>query len=135
MILPVSAQRFCSRNRVTEGVGHGDPKSAREKFKGVKLRPILASSGTSPFWVRACILLCICLLLKLFLKSTLAREKYKPSDGTANFGLLRDPSFLGPRMRDKCSVFFSYFCKVPSKRSLAGYTLQKIFSGVPTKKC
>ena len=28
-----------------------------------------------------------------------AREKFNPSDGTANVGLLRDPSFLGPGMR------------------------------------
>ena len=55
MILPVSAQRFCCRNRVTEGRGHWGDKSAR--------------------------------------------EKYKPSDGTANFGLLRDPSFLAPSMQ------------------------------------
>ena len=39
-----------------------------------------------------------------------AREKYKPSDGTANFGLLRDPSFLGSRMQDKCiNAFLSFF--------------------------
>ena len=60
MILPVSAQRFCCRNRVREGVGHWGAKSAREKFN--------------------------------------------PSDGTANFGLLRDPSFLGPRMRNCIKV-------------------------------
>ena len=34
-----------------------------------------------------------------------AREKYKGSDGTANFGLLRDPSFLGPSMRDSMYMF------------------------------
>ena len=28
-----------------------------------------------------------------------AREQFNASDGTANFGLLRDPSFLAPRMR------------------------------------
>ena len=55
MILPVSAQRFCCRNRVTEGVAPWGAKSAREKFN--------------------------------------------PSDGTANFGLLRDPSFLAASMR------------------------------------
>ena len=40
-----------------------------------------------------------------------AREKYKPSDGTANFGLLRDPSFLGPGMRNSLcvAVFVSFF--------------------------
>ena len=55
MILPVSAQRFCCRNRVARSRGHWGAKSAREKFN--------------------------------------------PSDGTANFGLLRDPSFLAPGMR------------------------------------
>ena len=33
-----------------------------------------------------------------------AREKFNPSDGTANFGLLRDPSFLGARMRNSIKV-------------------------------
>ena len=67
MILPVSAQRFCCRNRVERVVGHWGAKSAREKFKG--------------------------------------------SDGTANFGLLRDPSFLGPGMRISLyvAVFESFF--------------------------
>ena len=50
MILPVSAQRFCCRNRVREVVAHWGAKSAREKYKG--------------------------------------------SDGMANFGLLRDSSFF-----------------------------------------
>ena len=54
MILHVSAQRFCCRNRVARVVGHWGAKSAREKYKG--------------------------------------------SDGTANFGLLRDPTFLAARM-------------------------------------
>ena len=54
MILPVSAQRFCCRNRVARGVALWGAKSAREKFN--------------------------------------------PSDGTANFDLLRDPSFLGARV-------------------------------------
>ena len=40
-------------------------------------------------------------------------SKSKPSDGTANFGLLRDPSFLGPRMRDKCiNAFLELFFKL-----------------------
>ena len=69
MILPVSAQRFCCRNRVERGVAHWGAKSAREKFKG--------------------------------------------SDGTANFGLLRDPSFLAARMRDKCiNAFLELFFKL-----------------------
>ena len=80
MILPVSAQRFCCRNRVARVVGHWGAKSAREKFKG--------------------------------------------SGGTANFGLLRDPSFLGPGMRTKCinpflSVFF-YFHQKDSKNHPIG---------------
>ena len=54
MILPVSAQRFCCRNRVKRVGAHWGAKSAREKYKG--------------------------------------------SDGTANFGLLRDRSFLAARM-------------------------------------
>ena len=61
MILPVSAQRFCCRNRVERGVGHWGAKSAR--------------------------------------------EKYKPSDGTANFGLLRDLSFLASGMRTSMYMF------------------------------
>ena len=69
MILPVSAQRFCCRNRVREVVAHWGAKSAREKYKG--------------------------------------------SDGTANFGLLRDPSFLGPGMRAKCiNAFLELFFKL-----------------------
>ena len=36
-----------------------------------------------------------------------AREKYKPSDGTANFGLLRDLSFLGPGIR--ISLYVAFF--------------------------
>ena len=69
MILPVSAQRFCCRNRVARSVGHWGAKSAREKFN--------------------------------------------PSDGTANFGLLRDPSFLGPGMRAKCiNAFLELFFKL-----------------------
>ena len=62
MILHVSAQRFCCRNRVARVVAHWGAKSAREKYKG--------------------------------------------SDGTANFGLLRDPSFLAPSMRNSMTVLF-----------------------------
>ena len=62
MILHVSAQRFCCRNRVARSVGHWGAKSAR--------------------------------------------EKYKRSDRTANFGLLRDPSFLAAGMRNSMTVLF-----------------------------
>ena len=34
MILHVSAQRFCCRNRVARVVAHWGAKSAREKYKG-----------------------------------------------------------------------------------------------------
>ena len=61
MILPVSAQRFCCRNRVARVVAHWGAKRAREKCKG--------------------------------------------SDGTANVVLLRDPSFLAPRMRTSMYTF------------------------------
>ena len=37
-----------------------------------------------------------------------AREKYNGSDDTANFGLLRDPSFLGPGMG--AVMYSSGFC-------------------------
>ena len=88
----------------------------------VMVRPMLASSGTPLFWVHACILLYICLIFKLFLKSTLAREKINPNDGTANFGLLRDPSFLAPGMRSSMYMFvFGVICKTYPP---------KIFSGV-----
>ena len=48
--------------------------------------------------------------------------KIKGSGGTANFGLLRDPSFVGPRMRTKCinaflSVFFDFHQKDSKKPS------------------
>ena len=94
MILPVSAQRFCCRNRVARSVGHWGAKSAREKYKG--------------------------------------------SDSMTNFGLLSDPSVLGPSMRNSMYFnfvrFFSHLLNVTSKRSLAGYTLEKIFSGVGFSK-
>ena len=50
-----------------------------------------------------------------------AREKYKGSDGTANFGLLSDPSFLAASMRICMYMFGFLFLK---------RTLQKMFSGV-----
>ena len=119
MILHVSAQRFCCRNRVARVVALWGAKSARETYKG--------------------------------------------SDGTANFGLLRDPSFLTARMRASMYLFafkviskkyhakdlyqgipskrclagldFQNMMKAqPSKRSLVGYALQKIFSGVGFSK-
>ena len=34
-----------------------------------------------------------------------AREKFNPSDGTANFGLLRDPSFLAAGMHPVMYLF------------------------------
>ena len=75
MILPVSAQRFCCRNRV-ERVG-------------------------APWGAKS------------------AREKFNPSDGTANFGLLRDPSFLGSGMRISLYVavfeWFFNFDQIDSK--------------------
>ena len=61
MILHVSAQRFCCRNRVARVRAPWGAKSAREKYKG--------------------------------------------SDGTAKFGLLRDPSFLGSRMHPVMYLF------------------------------
>ena len=74
MIFPVSAQRFCCQNRVTEVGGHWGAKSACEKYKG--------------------------------------------SDVTANFGLLRDPSFLGPRMRISSYVaVFELFFNFPQINS------------------
>ena len=69
LLLHVSAQRFCCRNRVTEPGGPWGAKSAR--------------------------------------------EKYKPSDGTANFGLLRDPSFLAARMG---AVTYSFVFESDLKR-------------------
>ena len=80
MILHVSAQRFCCRNRVVWRVAHWGAKSACEKFN--------------------------------------------PSDGTANFGLLRDPSFLGPRMRNCIKVLvlegFFNFHQIDSKNEPIG---------------
>ena len=53
-----------------------------------------------------------------------AREKYKPSDGTANLGLLRDPSFLGPGMRNSSYVavfeWFFNFHQIDSKNKPIG---------------
>ena len=54
MILPVSAQRFCCRNRVERGGAHGG-----------RLKRM---------------------------------QEVTDRGGTANFGLLRDPSFLGAGM-------------------------------------
>ena len=73
MILHVSAQRFCCRNRVVRSVGHLGAKTAREEYKG--------------------------------------------SDGTANFGLLRDPSFLAAGMRASMYMFafLVIFNKYPPK--------------------
>ena len=46
-------------------------------------------------------------------------SKSKPSDGTANFGLLRDSSFLGPRIRNSIKVlvfeWFFNFHQIDSK--------------------
>ena len=70
MILPVSAQRFCCRNRVRESRGHWGGKRAR--------------------------------------------EKYKPSDGTASLVLLRDASFLASGMHPVMYLFvFGVFFSFP----------------------
>ena len=54
MILPVSAQRFCCRNRVTEGGGHGGARRVHA-CAGICLAClVLASSGALFCWVPVC---------------------------------------------------------------------------------